>query len=42
MKTSIYTGMAALAVTLMTSAATAQIQGVITTPEGRKIEGTIK
>ena len=42
MKTSIQTGMVALAVTLITSAAMAQIQGVITTPEGRKIEGTIK
>lgn len=42
MKTSICTGMAALAVTLMTSVATAQIQGVITTPEGREIKGAIK
>jgi len=42
MKTSTHTGIVALAVTLITSAAMAQIQGVITTPEGRKIEGTIK
>jgi len=42
MKTSTQTAIVALAVTLITSASMAQVQGVITTPEGRKIEGMIK
>lgn len=42
MKTSIYTGWVVLAVTLIAAAAEAQIQGVITTPEGQTIEGAIK
>jgi len=42
MKTSTHTGVAALAVALFTASAMAQIAGVITTTEGRKIEGAIK
>ena len=43
MKMSKHTGVVAVALTVFTAgAAWAQIQGVITTPEGRKIEGTIK
>lgn len=42
MKTSTHTGAVALAVALFTASAMAQIAGVITTTEGRKIEGAIK
>ncbi len=42
MKTCIHTGFIALAVALSTASAVAQIAGVITTTEGRKIEGAIK
>jgi len=42
MKTCTSSGIVALAVAFLTSTALAQIQGVITTPEGRRIEGKIK
>ncbi len=43
MKMSTHTGVVAVVLTMVTAgAAMAQIAGVITTPEGRKIEGTIK
>ena len=43
MKTSTHAGVVAVALALFTAgAARAQVEGVITTPEGRKIEGSIK
>jgi len=42
MKTCTHTGVFALAAALFTASAMAQIAGVITTAEGRKIEGAIK
>lgn len=42
MKTCIHTGVVALAVALSAASAMSQIAGVITTAEGRKIEGAIK
>lgn len=42
MKMSIQTAVVAAALSMFAAEAMAQIEGVITTPEGRKIEGTIK